>query len=165
MRVRVQLYERGFTEEPDRRARAVNANDVCSALDTGAALGGVAGIALSRRMIVTCMWGVSDPVRAARRAKKGAAKWGSLTPHWAPCSAATAARTAKPAAQNAAGVGPEAADWQAHRTSCVLHKAKRAVGAASEPLSGRGNGAPEFRFPHPVPPFESRHGQPGKGVV
>jgi hypothetical protein len=25
------------------------------------------------------------------------------------------------------------------------------VGSASEPVSGRGNGAPEFRFPHPVP--------------
>jgi len=37
-------------------------------------------------MIVTCMWGVSDPLRAARGAKKGAAKWGSLTPHSAPCS-------------------------------------------------------------------------------
>ena len=141
-------------------ARAVNANDVRTALDTGAAFGGVTGSAPSRRMIVTCMWGVSDPLRAGRGAKKAAAKWGSLTPHCAPCSAATAARTAKPAAQNAAGVRPEAADWQEHRTSFVLHKAKRAVGSASESVSGRGNGAPEFRFPHPVPPLESRHGPP-----
>ena len=36
-------------------ARAVNANDVRTALDTGAAFGGVTGIAPSRRMIVTCM--------------------------------------------------------------------------------------------------------------
>jgi hypothetical protein len=81
VRVRVHLYERGFPGEPDRRARTVNASDVRTALDTCAAFGGVAGIAPSRRMIVTCIWGVSDPMRAGRGAKKGAAKWGSLTPH------------------------------------------------------------------------------------
>ena len=59
--VRVHLYERSFPEEPDRRARAVNANDVRTALDMGAAFGGVTGIAPSRRMTATCMWGVSDP--------------------------------------------------------------------------------------------------------
>jgi hypothetical protein len=80
--VRVHLYERSFPEEPDRHARAVNVNDVRTALDTGAAFGGVTGIAPSRRTIVTCMWGVSDPLRAGRGAKKGAAKWGSLTPRW-----------------------------------------------------------------------------------
>jgi hypothetical protein len=37
--VRVHLYERSFPEEPDRRARS-NANDVRTALDTGAAFGG-----------------------------------------------------------------------------------------------------------------------------
>ena len=42
--------------------------------------------------------GVSDPLRAARGAKKGAAKWGSLTPRLSLCSAATAAQTAIPAA-------------------------------------------------------------------
>ena len=52
-------------------ARTVHANDVRTALDTGGALGGVAGIAPSRRMIVTCMWGVSDPLRAGRGAKEG----------------------------------------------------------------------------------------------
>ena len=59
--VRVHLYERGFPEEPDTRARAVNANAVRTALDTGAAFGGVTGIVPPRRMIVTCIWGVSDP--------------------------------------------------------------------------------------------------------
>ena len=42
-------------------ARPQDANDERTALDTGAAFGGVAGIVPSRRMIVTCMWGVSDP--------------------------------------------------------------------------------------------------------
>jgi hypothetical protein len=109
--VRVHLYERSFPEEPDRRARAVNANDMRTALDTGAAFGGVTSIAPSRRMIVTCMWGVSDPLRAGRGAKKGAAKWGSLTPHWLLCSAARAAPTrerrhrAPPAADGKAQTG------------------------------------------------------------
>jgi hypothetical protein len=92
VRVRVHLYERGFPEEPDRRAR-VYANDVRTALDTRAALRGVTSIAPSRRMIVTGMWGVSDPLRARRGAKKGAAEWGSLTPRCRLCSAATAAPT------------------------------------------------------------------------
>ena len=45
------------------------------------------------RTTVTCIRGVSDHLGAGRRAKKGAAKWGSLTPHWSLCSAATAAPT------------------------------------------------------------------------
>ena len=59
--VRVHLYERSFPEEPDRRARAVNGKNVRTTLDTGAAFGGVTGIAPSRRMTGTSMWGVSDP--------------------------------------------------------------------------------------------------------
>ena len=121
----------------------------------GGALDSVTGIALSRRMIVTCMLGVSDPLRATRGAKKGAAKWGSLTPHWAPCSAATAARTAKPAAQSAAGVRLEAADWQEHRASFVLHKAKRAVGPASDPCVGQGERWSRVSVPPPCSPFSS----------
>jgi|RhiMethySRZTD1v2_1073278.scaffolds.fasta_scaffold00631_27 hypothetical protein len=69
--------------------------------------------------------------------------------------AATAARTAKPAAQNAAGVRPEAADWQEHRPrlSCTRRRAPWAL-RASQCRAG-GNGAPEFRFPHPVPLLSS----------
>ena len=59
---------------------AGDANDEGTVLDTGGAFSGVTGIAPSRRMIATCMWGVSDPLRAGRGAKKAAAKWGSLTP-------------------------------------------------------------------------------------
>jgi hypothetical protein len=128
--VRVHLYERSFPEEPDTRARAVNANDVRTALDTGAAFAGVTGIAPSRRVIVTCMWGVSDPLRAGRGAKKGAANWGSLTPRLPWRSTATVARRAMPAAQSAAGVSPEAADWQEHERSFPCERrAPRALGA------------------------------------
>jgi hypothetical protein len=59
--VRVHLYERSFLEEPDRRACAVNANDVRTTLDTGTAFVRITGIAASRRMTATWMWGVSDP--------------------------------------------------------------------------------------------------------
>ena len=106
--------------------------------------------------------GRERPLRAARGAKKRTAKWGSLTPRLALCSAATAARTAKPAAQNAAGVRPEAADQQEHRASIVVKKAIRAVHSLNDSCVTQGNGAPEFWFPHPVPLLESRHGQPGK---
>ena len=82
--------------------RAVNANPMRTALDTGAAYGGVTDIAPSRRMIVTCNWGVSDSLRAGRGAKKGAAKWGSLTPQLPPTVALTPSRTETGAAQSAA---------------------------------------------------------------
>ena len=50
------VFRKNLTE-----ALAINANDEDTALDTGAAFGGVTGIATSRRMTATCMWGVSDP--------------------------------------------------------------------------------------------------------
>ncbi len=88
---RVPLYKRSFQEEPDTRARPLNVTTCTPALDTGAEFDGVTGVAPSRRMIMTGMWGVSDPRRAGRGAKKGAAQFGSLTPQWLLCSAATAA--------------------------------------------------------------------------
>jgi hypothetical protein len=42
---------------------------------------------------VKCIGGVSDPRRAGRGAKKGAANWGSLTPRLSLCSVATAVPT------------------------------------------------------------------------
>jgi hypothetical protein len=70
------VFRKNLTE-----ALAINANDEDTVLGTGGAFYGVTGIALSRRTIVTWTSGVSDPLRAGRGAKKGAAKWGSLTPH------------------------------------------------------------------------------------
>jgi hypothetical protein len=69
------VFRKNLTE-----ALAGNANDEDTALDPGGAFSAVTGIALSRRTIVTWTSGVSDPRGAGRRAKKGAAKWGSLTP-------------------------------------------------------------------------------------
>jgi len=96
--------------------------------------------------------GVSDPVRAAPGAKPGAAKRGSLTPRLSLCSAATAARTPIPAAQSAAGVRPEAADWQEHQASFALHKAKRATG---DPCVGHGERCSRVSIPPPCSPFSS----------
>jgi hypothetical protein len=70
------FFRKNLTE-----ALAGDANDEDTALDPCGAFGGVIGIGLSRRTNVTRTSGVSDPRRAGRGAKKGAAKWGSLTPH------------------------------------------------------------------------------------
>jgi hypothetical protein len=113
----------------------------------GGALDSVIGIALSRRTIMTCMWGVSDPRRVGRGAKMGAAKWGSLTPGLSLCAAVTAARTATPAAQSAAGTWCQVADWQEHRGSYFLEKGKHAAHAESERRIGRGTVLPSFGSP------------------
>ena len=70
------VFRKNLTE-----ALAINASDEDTALGTGSAFDGVTGITQSRRTIVTCAPGVSDPRRAGRGVKKGAAQWGSLTPH------------------------------------------------------------------------------------
>jgi hypothetical protein len=70
----------------------------------------------------------------------------------AACSAAAAARTAEPAAQNAAGARLEAADQQEDRAAMVVKKVMPAVDSLIDSCVTQGNGAPEFWFPHPVPP-------------
>ncbi len=107
-RVRVHYYERGFRRKPDTRAPADEGRaDLTHG--AGGALGSVMDGAQFRRTTATCNRGVSDPLRTGRGAKKGAAKWGSLTPRLPRRSTATAARRAMPAAQNAAGARPEVA--------------------------------------------------------
>jgi hypothetical protein len=61
-------------------ARAVSANDVRTALDTGAAFGGVTDIAPSRRMTATCTWGVSDPCGAGVGRRRGQPSGGRSRP-------------------------------------------------------------------------------------
>jgi len=63
----------------------------------------------------------------------------------------------RPAAQSAAEVRPEAADWQEHRAPFVWHKAKRATGSASDPC-GRAGGTvlPSFGSPTLFPSEVSR---------
>ena len=72
-------------------AATARMNRVRSGRGKGGALASVLGMALSRRTTVTGMRGVSDPLRAGRGAKKGAAKWGSLTPHLPSCFVAITA--------------------------------------------------------------------------
>lgn len=97
-RVRAHLNERMFRAKPDTRIDRTGAAE-----DTRRR---------SQRMTPDCMqfdrtnetrkWGVSDPLGAGLGAKKGAAKWGSLTPHSPPTAVATAAVAAPRAAQSAA---------------------------------------------------------------
>jgi hypothetical protein len=150
VRVRVHLCERGFPEEPDRRASTGNASDVRTALDTGAALGGVTGIA-SRRMIVTCMWGVSDPRRAGRGAKKGTAKWGVAHAPLAALLGCDSGADSRPAAQSAAGCRREAADWQEDRASVIVQRALRRLVSANSPGVSRGTVLPSFGSPTVFP--------------
>ena len=58
--------------------------------------------AMCSRTNETRKWGVSDPLRTGRGPKKGAAKWGSLTPHLPLTAIAKAAWAATRAAQSAA---------------------------------------------------------------
>jgi hypothetical protein len=108
VRVRVHLYERAFPANLSDSWTDVM-NRARSGRRAGGALDSVIGMALARRTIATCMRDVSDPLRAGRGAKKGAAKWGSLTPRRL-SSASTAARTPILAAQSAAGVRRQAAE-------------------------------------------------------
>src|SRR5687767_10449943 len=103
--------------------------------------GGVSGIALSRRMTATRMWGVSDPLRAGRGRGRGQPNGVAHAPQ-APCSAATAARTSKPAAQSAAGARLEVADQQEDRAAMVVKKVMPAVDSLIDSCITHGNGAP-----------------------
>jgi hypothetical protein len=128
----------------------------------GGALDSVTGIALSRRMIVTCMWGVSDPLRAARGAKKGAARWGSLTPPRRP-----ARLRQRRGLRNRRHRTPPASDRRpltdkniGPRLSRTRRRAPRAT-AASQCRAGER--CSRVSVPPPCsPPLESRHGQPGR---
>jgi len=105
--------------------------------------------------------GRERPLRAGRGAQKGAAEWGSLTPRCTLCSVATAAPTsdrrhkAPPAADGKPRIGKKMGvrHCAAERCDPVLRETVR--------LSA-GNGAPEFRVPHPVPSEVSSDPLPGK---
>jgi hypothetical protein len=106
-------------------------------------------------MIVTCMWGVSDSLRAARGAKKGAANWGS--PRLLPYAVATPAEVehgrhrAPPVSWlRSARLASTSGEGAAH---AQLDKA--AATGRTERVK-RGNGAPESPFPQPVPPLSGR---------
>jgi hypothetical protein len=142
-------------------ARAVVANHVRTALDTGAALGGVIGIAPSRRMIVTRMWGVSDPQRAGRGAKKGAAKWGSLTPHCRFARLRQRRRLATGGKERRRQWYPNSQTSKNMDGPHVRHRSNDARDRPARRFLSRGNGAPEFRFPHPVPLSRVQTRQPG----
>lgn len=164
VQVRVHLYERSLRTNPVRRVCRAGGNDAGTEDDTRGALGNVTDSAPLLRRTETRVWGVSDPLGAAPGAKSGAGKWGSLTPGCLSAQLRQRRGTRIPAAQSAAGARPEAADWQEHGASCFLHKGKHARRFESETACDEGgNGAPEFRFPHAVPPFSSLDGSNQRG--
>jgi hypothetical protein len=106
------VFRKNLTE-----ALVGDANEEGTAIVPDGEFSGVTGIALPRRTIVTCTWGVSDPRRAGRGARKGAAEWGSLTPD---CRSARLRqrrglrhRRHRPPPV----VVPQFADWQEHGRS------------------------------------------------
>jgi hypothetical protein len=132
-------------------ARAINANDVRTALDTGAAFGGVRHRAVSpddRDMHV----GSERPLEGRAWGEEGGSRMGVAHAPLPLCSAATAAPTAAPAAQGAAGSEPQAIGRQEHLGSMGRGRQRERSALRRRGWSGRGNGAPEFRFPPLVPP-------------
>jgi hypothetical protein len=91
------LFQKNLTD-----ARAINANDVDIASDTGGAFNDGTDGARYCWTRATCIWGVSDPRFSGRRTSAGGWQRGSLTPHMPPSLTLTAAPDAACAA-NAAG--------------------------------------------------------------
>ena len=133
----------------------------------GGALDSVTGIALSRRMIVTCMLGVSDPLRATRG---GQPNGGRSRPTGRPARLRQrrGLRSRRHRAPPASDSRPLTGKNIEPRLSCTRRNAPWALRAIH--VSGRGNGGPEFRFPHPVPPSRvqtraTREGDGGRVTV
>jgi hypothetical protein len=66
----------------------------------------------------------------------------------------------RPAAQSAAGSRPEVADWPEDKAPVIVQGAMRPLVLREHSGCLPGNGAPDFRFPHPVPPLTARRQQP-----
>jgi hypothetical protein len=116
------------------------------------ALDGVTNTALRRRTNVTCIWGVNDPFQLDHGAKKGAAKWGSLTPRLPP----TGRRRLRRLRHRRHRTPPTVVQRSTRRatTSTVRRSlSDTSSGSASrvERERERGNDAPAFAFPPPVP--------------
>jgi hypothetical protein len=105
---------------------------------------------------------VSDPRGAGRRAKKGAAQGGSLTPRLSLCSARQRRRPENGGTERRR---PQARSRRRGKKIEAWTSCKAQCQPCTRERSGvsQGNGAPEFRFPPPVPPLKCpKHGHPGK---
>jgi Ni/Co efflux regulator RcnB len=141
-----------FRRKPDRRV-PVDEVDAGMIHNTGGALRSVKDEARVVPDDSDMHLGVSDPPKTRLRTELKGWPRGSLTPRPWPWSAAAAARTAKPAAQSAAGARPEAADQQEHRASIVLQKATRRAVPRTTDVSGRGERCSRVSVPPPRSPF------------
>ncbi len=127
----------------------VNKNVTRTRVEPRNALDGVTDTARARRTNVTCIWGVSDPLKLVHGAKKGGWQRGSLTPRFSPTVTVIPAPAMRGAAQSAA-------QWD--RAKCNNDSAFRIAVrglaqhtsmcvAPCELHSNWGNGAPAFAFP------------------
>ena len=153
VRVRVHPYEREFPAKPVRRCDGCN-EPRTQWTSKGGALDSGIGMALSGRTIATCMWGVSDPLRAGRGAKKGAARWGSLTPRLSLCAAATVAPTGDRRHRAPPASGPKSQtgkNMNAYLLASGEHPALSEPGLLHQPP---GTVLPSFGSPTPFPPSQ-----------
>jgi hypothetical protein len=156
--VRVHVYQRSFPEEPDRRVRTRREWMVDTALDKGCALSDRKDRARFGRTNVKCIGGVSDPRGPGAGRRRGQPIGGRSRPTG--LRQRRGLRYRRHRAPPASDPRPLTGKNIEPRLSSARRSAPRTPRASH--LSGRGNGAPEFRFPHPVPPsLESRHGNQG----
>ena len=101
-------------------ALAVDANDVDAGADTGGALSDVNDRARSYRTNGKMHLERERPPAGRAWGEEGGRQMGVAHASLAHCSAATAARTPKPAAQSAAGTRRESADWREDRASVIM---------------------------------------------
>jgi hypothetical protein len=160
--VRVHLYKRSFPEEPDRHARELTRTRCAHARHRRRIRRCHRHRAFSpddRDMHVGC----ERPPAGQAWGEEGGSQIGVAHAPLPLSSAATAARTATPAAQNAAGLWPPNSQTGKNMKAAHLrHRAITHVTVQRERLLLPGNGAPEFRFPPPVPPLEARAGDQGR---
>jgi hypothetical protein len=129
----------------------------------GAALDNECGRVQFDRTNETRKWGVSDPLGTGLGAKKGAAKWGSLTPHLPPCVVASPHRQ-----EHGRHRAPPADVRRSSRleTTCVVASllvaiVARAAAPRMRPAFDEGERCSRLSVPPPVPPERSNDTRPG----
>jgi hypothetical protein len=121
--------------------------DVDTAPDKGCALSDRKDRARFGRTNAKCIWGVSDPRRAGRGAKKGAAQIGVAHAPTVALLGCDSGADRRPAAQSAAARRREAADGQEDIGVHIVRGALPAVYARTVRVSARGTVLPSFGSP------------------
>ena len=143
-------------------ARAVDANDVRTALNAGAG-----DRRCHRHRAVSpddrdMHVGRERPPEGRARGEEGGSQMGVAHALLAALLGCDSGADSRPAAQSAAGCRREAADWQEDRASVIVQRTMRPLYSANIQGVSRGTVLPSFGSPTLFPPLESRHGQPGR---